>query len=219
MFQRDWLMRQIQSLAQVIATYVFQLKQEKKHDEALQVLEELYGRINVPKSALLLNLSDAELLRLLSANGVLNLEKTISTAILLKEEAEVYTSMGREAEDGYRRNVKSLFLLLTAEEEDGEPPSYEYREAISELYGRLRAYDFPLSLLAPLALHFERHGVYAFAEDVWFELADRGADCHSEGRQFFERLLEKSDSALAEGGLPRDEVLEGLRDWNAKAES
>lgn len=214
MFQRDWLMRQILSLAQVIATTVFQLKQEKKYEEALQTLEELYGRLNLPKSGLLLNLSDGDLLEVMSVNGLLNLEKAISAALLLKEEAELYEALECE-EEAYRRNVKSLFLFLAAEERDGQPPAYDCREAVDELYGRLKAYDIPAALLLRLAAHFENAGRYAKAEDIWFELAERGADCAAEGRGFFARLLGKTDEDLAAGGLPREEVLDGLRDWAA----
>ncbi len=59
----------------------------------------------------------------------------------------------------------------------------------------------------------ERAGDFGAAEDAHFLLRSRpdgGPDATRRARAFYERLLARSDEELERGGLPRDEVREGL---------
>ncbi|MBU2604039.1 MAG: hypothetical protein KKA32_18055 [Actinobacteria bacterium] len=72
-------------------------------------------------------------------------------------------------------------------------------------------------MLSSLLRYFETTGEYARAEDVLFRRIGDGdpdlvehADLVERGIGFYLRLLLKPDQELVEGGLPRDEVEEGL---------
>ena len=68
--------------------------------------------------------------------------------------------------------------------------------------------------------YYEFIGEYSKAEDILFELVDsKYPDIISEGKNFFQRLSQKSDGELSAGNLPREELKIGIDDLNKKSVS
>jgi hypothetical protein len=212
LFQRDYILRMIEQLTHVMARFM-KLKAQEKHREALVRLEEFYGKLMLPKAALLLKMPDKELLSLLSVNGEPDLDKTASLGLLFKEEGRVYEDLGNHEESSARFN-KALFLFLISARMGADVPGINCHSGIEELRKLLRTYRIPLDNLI-LLLEFEiEQGHFGAAEDVLFELMEAGGgENHlSLGEAFFGRLLELTDDELEAGGLPRAEVEQGRLD-------
>ncbi len=63
--------------------------------------------------------------------------------------------------------------------------------------------------MAPSSSYCEQLGRFATAEDVLFEMLDRGDDVAETGPAFYDRLLAKTETELQDGDLPRNEVEDG----------
>jgi hypothetical protein len=94
---------------------------------------------------------------------------------------------------------------------------------------RSAACELPAQVQRLLAGFFEINGFYSDAEDCWFEVIGEAEATETEsgetgmlaaavadGIAFYHRLLDKTDDDLADGGLPRDEVHEGLAELQAR---
>lgn len=209
MFQRDYILRMIEAITNVMARYL-KLKAQEKHQEALVLLEEFYSKLMLPPSKLLLKMSDQELLSLVSMSGEVDLDKTVGLALLLKEEGRVHEDLGHHAESSIRF-TKSLFLFITAALRGADVPGMDPAKAIEELRALLRTYRIPAETLRQLRVHYERLGQYAAAEDVLFELLEEEHTLKAlqEGEWFYERVLKAEDEALEAGNLPRHEAEQG----------
>lgn len=217
MFQRDYILRLIEQISQVMARLLM-LKTMEERQEALLQLEEFYGKLMLPPVRLLLRMPDEDLLALISADGRADLDKTAALAYLLKEEGRVHEGMEHYGESSVRFN-KSLFLFLTAADQGADIAGLDCKAAITELRGLLRTYAIPEPTLRMLVQFYEREGRYAEAEDALFELLEEQADSLSgdsltaeAGAAFYGRLRQLPDQSLEEGGLPREEVEQGERD-------
>jgi hypothetical protein len=98
----------------------------------------------------------------------------------------------------------------------------EFCPRLEGLLGRLADQPLPAAVLVPLMEHYESTGHLGQAEDMLFELFETLPPNHELlqfGLQFYRRLQDKSDEALIEGDLPREEVEQGLRDLHQKAQT
>lgn len=215
MFQRDYILRMIEQISQVMARLLM-LKTMEERQEALFQLEEFYGKLMLPPVRLLLRMRDQELLSLISVNGQPDLDRAMGLGLLLKEEGRLYESMERYEESGVRFN-KSLFLFLEAFRRGAA--GMDCRAAIEELRSLLRPFRIPGETLAKLVEHYEAAGNYAAAEDAlfeWLEAEDASQGQEQLGEGFYSRLLALPDEALEGGGLPRDEVYQGRLDMRRR---
>lgn len=212
MFQRDYILRMIEQLSQVMARLLM-LKSLEERQEALILLEEFYGKLRLPPARLLLRMSDAELLTLISTNGQPDLDKAVGLGMLLKEEGRVHESMEEYGESGERFR-KALYLFLTAEQLGANMPGADCRDLIGETRELLRPYSIPEHTLLLLVEYYTAGGEYALAEDALFELLEQEVSPagREAGERFYRMLGEVPDEALEEGRLPRDEVEQGRRD-------
>ncbi|WP_438446635.1 DUF6483 family protein [Gorillibacterium sp. sgz5001074] len=210
MFQRDYILRMIEQLAQVMARYM-RLKVQEEQKAVLLQLEEFYGKLRLPKAGLLLGMTDRELLTLLSVNGEPDLDKTVSLALVFQEEGRVLENLGRHA-DSSGRFIKALYLMVTSARLGADVPGVDCSRHIEELRESLRTYRIPPETLVLLADHYESSRRFGQAEDVWFELLEtvQSPDLYLEdARAFFGRILELTDEELEQGSLPRTEAEEG----------
>ncbi|SEF64112.1 DUF6483 family protein [Paenibacillus sp. UNC499MF] len=219
MFERkDYLLTMITQMTEAIATRILKLRKEKKHAEALAALGELYGRMQLPPSKLLGSVPEEDALRMLMTGASLSGEKLLAAAKLLREEADIYEEMSGERE-AYQRRVNALYFYLMAAELGAESDDISLHAEIAYLNHRLKAYRQPPHVLFKLMEYCSAAGSYDEAENLLYELKDRGApedaDLPGWGAAFYRRLLDCSDEALQEGKLPRDEVEAGLREWEA----
>lgn len=212
MFQRDYILRMIEQLSQVMARLLL-LKSLEERQEALLLLEEFYGKLRLPPARLLLRMSDSELLSLISTNGQPDLDKAVGLGMLLKEEGRVHESMEEYGESGERFR-KALYLFLSAEHLGANMPGADCRDLIDETRELLRPYSIPEHTLLLLLDYYTGAGQYALAEDVLFELLEQDVSLagREAGERFYRMLQEVPDESLEEGRLPRDEVEQGRSD-------
>jgi tetratricopeptide (TPR) repeat protein len=216
MFERDYIMRMLTSFTAVVGQ-LMGLRKEMKHDQVFVVVNETLEKYFRMNSKMIQSLSDTDLLNLLKNNDELDNEKAITIAYLLKAEGESYEAIG-STDESYKRYLTSLTLYLAAVENDAYVDVINFHFEIDDLLEKLQIYELPTHYKLQLFDYFIKTEQYDLAENKLFELIERDPSSENEaaiditkkGLRFYERLLLKDDAELLAGGLPRNEVVEGL---------
>ncbi|MCX6144585.1 MAG: DUF6483 family protein [Ignavibacteriales bacterium] len=217
MITRDYFMRMIHQLAQVIGK-VLKLNEVKQYTEALEEIQLSSKLLLGMDLRLLTSLSDTEFIRFFSLGERFDVEKCIVTAKLLRLTGEVRERQADE-HGKYSSYTTSLSLFLELLFRESETLPKEYFDEIDGLIGKLSSYELSSDLLQKL---FRFYGIvrrYDIAENVLFELVERDSGFGEEGVKFYERLRTKSDEELERGNLPRNEIEAGLTELLRKTSS
>ncbi|MCR2803450.1 DUF6483 family protein [Paenibacillus soyae] len=208
MFQRDYFMRMISQMTEAIGQ-VMGLRKQMKQEEALLVLEELLDKHFRLSGKLIRSLTDEDLMKVMTTNGIVDTDHLQAIAIILKQEALLHGELGRETEcfGLYNRSLR-LFLRLSLMK--AEPTLVEPNEQIEELLELVREYELPVPTKRLLMEWHEAEGKYDQVENVMFELVKERALPAQDAAGVYARLLAKSDEELEAGGLPREEIRQGL---------
>ena len=206
----DFLTRQQEQLRSTV------LRAEELYDtdpdEALAYLRGALRELVGLEHNLAARLPAGELLRLLGPSGYPDLERVLLLAGLLGAEHELLRRSGVSDPAGAER-VLELYLAALAAEPGFAP---DYAERLGALTQETDA--LPTSLQADLAAAYRHAGRFDAAEDWlyrWVEAEPEAAGRWAEG--FYRELLELPDEVLTAGGLPRDEVEEGLANVTGRA--
>jgi tetratricopeptide (TPR) repeat protein len=208
MYQRDYLMRQIEQAARAVAA-ILKKALGGDPDAALGMFDEAYQPLLGISARVVSTLTDEQLVSLLTSGSSPDLRRVASVLEVVKTEADVHALRGddRAAAIRYRR---ALSLA-------GHVASRSDRLLDDRLAGDLLVRAGGLELSAEqrlgLARVLEAVGRYADAEDALFEAIDAEPDDPGPidtGILFYQRLLAKEDDELEAGNLPRDEVKAGL---------
>ncbi|WP_053374176.1 DUF6483 family protein [Paenibacillus sp. FJAT-27812] len=208
MFQRDYFMRMIEQMTEAVGQ-IMNLRRERKHEEALLFIDELLDKRFRLSSKLIRSLSDEDLMRMMTTNGVLETDHMQAIAILMKQEAELNGDLGRE-DESFVAYVKALHLFLRLSLVDAEPTIVEPRGQIKELLERLLPYELPLSTKRLMMEWHEAEGHFDLAENMMHELLGDNALTPSAAEDIYRRMLLQPDERLVAGGLPREEIEQGL---------
>ncbi|MGG3283634.1 DUF6483 family protein [Paenibacillus solani] len=214
MFRRDYLVRLIEDMTQMIAK-VFSLKQERKHTEALWELDELFKRQFRLNSELLRSLSAADIEQLFRNHGYLEADKLQTATRLLEEEASLLLELERE-EEAIMLYIKVFQLYLKSALQGADMKLIGLEERIGMVKEQLKSYALPETAQRDYYAYAEQQGIYAEAENMLYQLLDNGYMEYDEATSFYERLLLKLPEDLARGGLPLEEVHEGIDDLNRR---
>jgi tetratricopeptide (TPR) repeat protein len=218
LLRRDWLMRQIEQAARMLAAIIAKATSGQPI-EALGMFDQAYQPLLGVGARLVPVLSDEQLLAMLAPGGVIDPNRWPVLVRLLVTEADLYAQQGDEAAAAIRYR-KALMLL---HEVGWSQPDFD-PELCAHLADRLRTLSPEPEELVMLAELYERAGRFADAEDVLFE----GLDAQAEGDgavdeeltqaaiAFYRRLLAKDDDQLAAGNLPRAEAQAGLAEVLAR---
>lgn len=219
MFQRDYILRLVEQLAKTLGA-VLTLKKARRFEEAEQVITEAARNLVGLDIETLLALPLDQIVTLFSPGGSLDTGKCLVVADILYEHGDIKALRGDE-KTAYLARFRALGLLLEVSgrgELTRAPNPDAYRRKIDVLTEVLERYAPSPDIQRRLIDHYERHGRFAEAEDILFELIDSG---HEEvvgvGIALYKRLLEKSDVELESGNLPRAEVQDGLAQLQARA--
>ncbi|OME78983.1 hypothetical protein BK120_21985 [Paenibacillus sp. FSL A5-0031] len=210
MFQRDYFMRMIEQMTEAVGQ-IMNLRRERKHEEALLYIDELLDTKFRLSSKLIRSLSDEDLLKMMTTNGILETDHLQAIALLMKQEAELTADLGRE-DESFIAYVKSLHLFLRLSLVDAAPTITEPREQIKELLERLKPYELPLATKRLLMEWLEAEGRYDAVENMMHELLEDNALTNEEADAAYRRLLLQPDERLDAGGLPREEIEQGIED-------
>lgn len=207
MFQRDYFMRMIEQMSQV-AGQVMGLRQERKQDEALVIIDELLDKHFRLNGKLIRSLSDADLVRMMTTSGVIETANIHAIALLMKEEADIFDDQERP-ELSYSVRLKSFHLFMRLALIDAPPMLRTPSEEAVELARKLSVYELPPETKLLMFEWHEADGRYDQAENMLYELVEDGVLPSDEATEFYRRMLLLPDESLAAGGLSREEVLQG----------
>ncbi|RED30474.1 DUF6483 family protein [Paenibacillus sp. VMFN-D1] len=208
MFRKDYLVQMVEDMVEMVGK-VFGLKQQKKYAEALWEIDDLLSKNFRLNTRLLNSLSVEDIIDMFRLSGGVEADKLQTVARLLQEEGGVYKDMG-EADEALRRFMKSLHLYLYADLNGAQRSMLQLQDRVAELKDEVKGYRLPVKTEKILLSYEEKEGRFDEAENVLFRLLDQREITEDEGISFYERLLEREDEALNQGGLPRSEVLEGM---------
>jgi hypothetical protein len=223
MFERDYIMRMLTSFTAVVAR-LMGLRKEMDNEQVFVVVNETlekYFRLN---SKMIQALTDRDLLNMLSNNEELDNEKAITIAYLLKAEGESYEAIG-STNESYKRYLTALTLYLAAVQNDAYVDIINFHFEIDDLLARLHSYELPASYKLQLFDYYNKTGQFDAAENKLFELIESdqtpensaGPEISQKGIKFYKKLLQMDDAELIAGGLPRNEVIDGLEQFKQKA--
>jgi hypothetical protein len=220
MIRRDFILRMIEEFAQALAR-IRSSKRGRHWREASAGLDAEFQRLVADGAQTVARLSETELLARLMQDGPTHLvrDRTFMLTTLLHEAGDVAAAENRP-DESRACYLKALHLLLEvlARGEVFECP--EFVPKVEMLEEALKGTSLPPRTLAMLMQHHERAGEFAKAENVLFAMLDAEPNngvIVEFGDAFYKRLMAQSDAALAEGGLPRAEIQEGLKELLQRA--
>jgi len=219
MIRRDYILDQVEQFVAVLAK-ILGLAKEADWQNASATAAQEFQRLIGLDAAQALQMSQTELLARLIQGVPTHVaeHKTFMLATLFKATGEVIAGQGR-IEESRQYYLKGLHLLLDTLDRtaiDERPDFVPTVEAFCISLG-----DSPLTTetLAMLMRHYERAGEFAKAEDTLFGIVEAeppSAGLLEFGTAFYQRLLNRTDAALAAGNLSRAETQAGLADFRAK---
>ena len=208
MIERDYLMRMIDLLVKALAQILLH-KKTYDYPMALKEIDSSCKSLLGMNREFIRNFSDVQLIELferdIEASGV----KCYVLGMLLNQEAEILQLQGNQSE-GLALSTKSLSLLLSSFLNSGAPVESDHTALIEETMGRLGGCELPPHIKEKIFVYEEFAGRFDKAEDLLYELLESDVRYIVIGRQFYQRLLGKSDADLLSGNLPREEVQDGL---------
>jgi hypothetical protein len=202
-------MRLIQQLGVALGQIIFR-KGREEYDEAEAIISRTAQTLLGFDMALLRRLSDEGIISMLRRPDSADVGAFIVAAELLREQGEIDEARGGE-DAGYDCYHKAMSLFLEACLGAPEQCDSDYASKIAFLTGKLAPYPLPPTIRRKLFSYYEEVADYARAENVIHHMLEDGdPQAWERGVAFYERLRGKSDGELEAGGLPRDEVEEGL---------
>jgi tetratricopeptide (TPR) repeat protein len=204
LYQRDYLMRQIELAAQALGR-ILRIAAGGNREEALGLFDEAYQPLLGVSGRVVSTLTEEQLLGLLTAGATPDLRRVAKVLEVLEVEADLYEATGRPAAAAARRRrALALAGFLAARSETLLDAGLAAR-----LAGHAAELELPAAARLQLARVLEALGRYAGAEDAVFEAIDADPDdpdLLDAGIAFYRRLLPLEPERLAAGGLPLDEV-------------
>ena len=203
-FQKDYILRMIEMFGKLFEDLVDRMERADALHEIDQMMLKACG---LPVS-MLLEVNPEDIRGFLS-----DLQRYFAAELLIIELA--IQRRFKTEDELFPRLAQILEILATLEEADYVIPACDHVWRIVGECGEPLHAD----LLIAVAGLFERGGQYDHAEDMLYAAREQAMEQSEEKsedsklliRSFYQRLLKMDDRALFEGGLPRDEVEEGMR--------
>lgn len=207
MFTEDYVLRMI-NLAVAALLKVLKLKSDGDYPAALQAIDQALEQLLGVNASLTRQLDDESLLRLLTIEDRLDVERLSLVADLFKEEGEILALQGRAAASR-ECTLRSLNLQLDAGFSEPDQTPADLAGKVDSLVGILDAHSLPDGTFWTLFCYYEWIGDYRKAADLGSDLSSRPglhANVRHELVEFYRRLLSKPDAALVNAGLSREEI-------------
>ena len=211
MLEKDYLMRMIQQLAIVLAKILFN-KDISNYDLALEEIDDAFKSLLGWDTDFTTSLTSLELFEKLELIEGKHWEKCLVAAELINQEAQVY-----ELKRGYSPLITDLykkaflFYLQVIENEQNYNTERCFRN-LEYIANILLEEDLPVDFKYSLCKYFELSDQFDRAENIYYELLDeKESGAKEKIKDFYTRLLARTDAELEAGNLPRNEILEGQR--------
>ena len=142
MTQKDYILRIAEDVGRALAQIIYH-KEIHDYQGALSLIDELFKQTVGAGSGFLHAISEETLLAMLTLVDVLNVEKALLIATLLKAEGDVYEDQGNP-EAAYESYFKSLNLFLEILMRDDNLHDLRVSPEVEDLLGKLESYELPL---------------------------------------------------------------------------
>jgi hypothetical protein len=141
MTQKDYILRMAEDVGRALAQIISH-KEIHNYQGALSLIDELFKQTVGAGSGFLHAISEETLLAMLTLLGVLNVEKALLVATLLKAEGDIYQDQG-SPEAAYESYLTSLNLFLEILMRDDNLHDIRVSPQVEDLLGKLEAYELP----------------------------------------------------------------------------
>ncbi len=209
MYRRDYIMRQIEFMVEVMQG-VSGLAREKRYQAAMSLIDESLDKLFGLNGTLITRLFGREPLSELTfgEDADLSQAKLIAAAALLKEAGEIQVEQGAENES-FQSFLSALELLLTGLLSHNNSSLPEYAPEVDEMLDMLADWHLPTHLNKLLLRYYHKLGQLDEAEDLLFEMIEQEPEDEEIlklGITFYQLILTESDAYLELGNLPREEA-------------
>lgn len=212
MINRDYILRMIEQLARFLQRALL-MKEAKEYAESITEIKKA-GKIFLGLSLEAMDaLSDRDLIRLWRVGDDLDAEKCALASQIFRAEGEVYEHQG-DTEKAFASYAKSLSLATETINFLKEKIPSELISTVDFLAGRIESDNLPMPLQKKVFTTYATVGKFSKAEDLLFDIVKEDPSFVQDGKQFYQRLLKRTDDELNSGNLPRDEVMESLDQLN-----
>lgn len=157
MMQKDYLLRIASELGGILAR-IFHLQEIKDYNGAFTLIDDILKQALGFNSHFLNSVSDDMLLALLTSFNVLDIEKCLLVATLLKAEGDIYVDQG-DFDTSYYSYLKALHLSLAVLLSDSNIHDPELFSQIEELLRKLEEYELPAETHNKLLHYYDRRAL------------------------------------------------------------
>jgi tetratricopeptide (TPR) repeat protein len=215
MLTDDYLMRMIR-LATAALAQALGLKAVTLYQDALMVLDRALEQILGLPAQILHRMDDQGIISLCTTSEGINLDQVNIVAQLFQAEGEIYESVKDPAESSWRfLRALNLYLELFLNEDLTSSP--EPDERIDFLVARFPQGSLPTDIQYPLFYYYEKCRAFSSAIQVLdslIRLNPDSAELRAEQSDFFQRLAQKTEEELSQGGITREYVTQRLRGFS-----
>ncbi len=143
MTQQDYILRVAEDVGRALAQIIYH---EEIHDYqgALSLIDELFKQTVGMGSGFTHAISEETVLTMLTLLGILDLEKALMIATLLKAEGDIYEDQGNP-DKAYYSYLKSVNLFLEILLRDDNLHDLRCSSEVEVILGKLEAYELPLN--------------------------------------------------------------------------
>ena len=139
--QNDYILRIAENVGRALAQIIYR-QEIRDYQGALSLIDEVCKQSVGMGAGFIHAISEETLLAMLTVLGVLDLEKALLIAKLLKAEGDIYEEQGNP-DAAYGSHLKSLNLLLEILLRDDHLHDLHVSPEIEDLLGKLEAYQLP----------------------------------------------------------------------------
>ena len=156
MTQKDYILRIAEHVGRALAQIIYD-KEIHDYQGAFSLIDELCKQTVGASSGFIHAISEETLLAMLTLLGILNVEKALLIATLLKAEGDIYEDQGNP-DTAYESYLKSLNLFLEILLRDDHLHDLRVSPEVEDLLGKLEAYELPLDTRRLLFQYYEQIG-------------------------------------------------------------
>lgn len=219
MLRRDYVVRLVRRAVQTLQLIVGAISFQQ-WEEARRLLHGAYREFFELEATFIHAVEIEHLLRMLEVGGVLDAERCLLLAALLRQEGALEAHEGN-AERAYHLTLRALLLQLEPFERGQTSALPDEWTEIEGSAAALAAYELPPAVQGRLVRYYEVAGRYEQAENLlweWVAATEGAPEVVGQGIALYERWLQQPEEVLAAGGLPRAEVEAGLAELRTRQE-
>src|SRR5579864_1257947 len=143
MTQKDYILRVAEDVGRALAQIIYH-EEIQDYQGALSLIDELFKQTVGAGSSFIHAISEETVLTMLTLLGILDVEKALLIATLLKAEGDIYEDQGNP-DAAYFSYLKSVNLFLEIVLRDDNLHDLRCSSEIEDLLGKLEAYELPLN--------------------------------------------------------------------------